>query len=574
MQRLQKAKMGILGPLQRKARDDASEPRGRARGSLSKLRSFNRDKRKEEKVHINVLAFEIANVITKLSMMWQWLDKKELEVLKTELMAPGVRILTSADIEQVWYWAALEKERELNALAAVVARLGQRCADASLHDVLNPGFVIKVASNKEMDHLITKLEGFVKGKAHHLRPLSSINSRTSNLHVEMMTMDSLIPRLASLQEEEKLVPGSRQEAIENLEQKIVAEKAQLKKLQDNSLWNQDLDKMIFNLARSVGTIRHKMVAIFGPKKSDSVFLMSPTNDLPEGTLGTSGLALHYADVVLTLDKMIRRPWLILRSSRDELYRMLPTHLKAAVRTKLRGVPRPFDMDVAADLKASLEVILDWLVPLANLTLRWQADNRFESRFVGRSKVLLVQTLFYACQDKADQSLLELLAGLSYLLSPATPPMPSILPPPLTGPKVSLATAMLLDQSAKSRRSIPPLDTSSVSSEASLTDRSEDSETDEANEDAASSIEGTPLAGTKEAAALLTKAVSDLGVSPRTSPRERKNSLPRVEKGHSGPLTRFQQQQLNGHQHPHVDDLEENVQDSRILESRELAADCL
>eukprot|EP00850_Spirogloea_muscicola_P022590 SM000302S11670 [mRNA] locus=s302:92082:95898:- [translate_table: standard] len=519
MQRLQKAKMGILGPLQRKARDDASEPRGRARGSLTKLRSFNRDKRKEDKVHINVLAFEIANVITKLSMMWQWLDKKELEVLKTELMAPGVRILTSADIEQVWYWAALEKERELNALAAVVAR-------------------------------------------------------TSNLHVEMMTMDSLIPRLASLQEEEKLVPGSRQEAIANLEQKIVAEKAQLKKLQDNSLWNQDLDKMIFNLARSVGTIRHKMVAIFGPKKSDSAFLMSPTNDLPEGTLGTSGLALHYADVVLTLDKMIRRPWLILRSSRDELYRMLPTHLKAAVRNKLRGVPRPFDMDVAADLKASLEVILDWLVPLANLTLRWQADNRFESRFVGRSKVLLVQTLFYACQDKADQSLLELLAGLSYLLSPATPPMPSILPPPLTGPKVSLATAMLLDQSAKSRRSIPPLDTSSVSSEASLTDRSEDSETDEANEDAASSIEGTPLAGTKEAAALLTKAVSDLGVSPRTSPRERKNSLPRVEKGLSGPLTRFQQQQLNGHQHPHADDLEDNVQDSRILESREIAADCL
>ncbi|PIA54806.1 hypothetical protein AQUCO_00901000v1 [Aquilegia coerulea] len=143
-------------------------------------------------------------------------------------------------------------------------------------------------------------------------------------------------------------------------------------------------------------------------------------DAPPSTLGGAALAHHYANVIIVVEKLVESPHLIGSDARDDLYSLLPTSIKAALRARLKSYLRNlassfYDTDLAADWNEALVKIIEWLAPLAHNMIRWQSERSFQQQhLISNTSVLLVQTLFFADQAKTEAAITELLVGLNYL----------------------------------------------------------------------------------------------------------------------------------------------------------------
>ena len=156
---------------------------------------------------------------------------------------------------------------------------------------------------------------------------------------------------------------------------------------------------------------------FGPKST-------VTSLAPASTVGGSALALHYANIVIVIEKLLRYPHLVGEEARDELYQMLSWSLKLALRRSLRARARStaiYDTFLAHDWRETLQkMTLAWLAPMAHNTVRWQAERSFEfeqqqqQRVVSERSVLLLQTLYFADREKTEAAVCELLVGLNYI----------------------------------------------------------------------------------------------------------------------------------------------------------------
>ncbi|OVA17875.1 Protein of unknown function DUF668 [Macleaya cordata] len=141
---------------------------------------------------------------------------------------------------------------------------------------------------------------------------------------------------------------------------------------------------------------------------------------PPSTLGGAALALHYANVIIIIEKLVASPHLIGPDARDDLYYMLPTSIRASLRARLKSYVKNlassiYDTDLAAEWSEALARILEWLAPLAHNMIRWQSERNFEQQhLVSRTNVLLVQTLYFADLEKTEGAITELLVGLNYL----------------------------------------------------------------------------------------------------------------------------------------------------------------
>ena len=141
---------------------------------------------------------------------------------------------------------------------------------------------------------------------------------------------------------------------------------------------------------------------------------------PPDTLGAAALALHYANVVVVIEKLAASPHLIGLDARDDLYNMLPASVRTALRAKLKPYSKSlasssYDPDLAKEWNDAMTAILEWLAPLAHNTIRWQSERSFEQQnLFSRANVLLVQTLYFANQEKTEAMITELLVGLNYI----------------------------------------------------------------------------------------------------------------------------------------------------------------
>ncbi|KAJ7970529.1 hypothetical protein O6P43_008703 [Quillaja saponaria] len=143
-------------------------------------------------------------------------------------------------------------------------------------------------------------------------------------------------------------------------------------------------------------------------------------DAPPETLGAAALALHYANVIIVIEKLAASPHLIGLDAREDIYNMLPTSVRAALREKLNPYTKTlaslvYDTVLAKEWTDAMSRILEWLAPLAHNMIRWQSERSFEQQnFVSRTNVLLVQTLYFANQEKTEAAITELLVGLNYV----------------------------------------------------------------------------------------------------------------------------------------------------------------
>ncbi|KAI4384072.1 hypothetical protein MLD38_009840 [Melastoma candidum] len=141
---------------------------------------------------------------------------------------------------------------------------------------------------------------------------------------------------------------------------------------------------------------------------------------PPESLGSAGLALHYANLIIQIEKLVSSPHLIGLDARDDLYNMLPTSVRISLRSRLRPYSKSldsltYDTVLASEWSEAMTGILEWLAPLAHNMIRWQTERSYEQQnLVSRTNMLLVQTLFFANQEKTEALITELLVGLNYI----------------------------------------------------------------------------------------------------------------------------------------------------------------
>lgn len=154
-----------------------------------------------------------------------------------------------------------------------------------------------------------------------------------------------------------------------------------------------------------------------------VFLFNLKHTLstaPQSTLGSAALALHYANIIILLEKLVSSPHLISLDARDDLYNMLTSSIRTSLRAKLKVFSKNsassiYDAGLATEWRLAMTRILDWLSPLAHNMIKWHSERSFEKqRVTSGANVLLVQTLYFADQMKTEAAVTELVMGLNYL----------------------------------------------------------------------------------------------------------------------------------------------------------------
>lgn len=143
---------------------------------------------------------------------------------------------------------------------------------------------------------------------------------------------------------------------------------------------------------------------------------SLTSSPPPLTLGAAALELHYANVVIAIEKLMRCHHWIFLEEREDLYRMLPASIRAALRRRLKSYAKTMNSSVADKFANMMKQRLKWLAPLAHNTIKRHSEQTLELKqhLVSRKNVLLLQTLYYANQAKIEAAITELLVGLNYI----------------------------------------------------------------------------------------------------------------------------------------------------------------
>ncbi|KAF8114903.1 hypothetical protein N665_0032s0034 [Sinapis alba] len=412
---------------------------------------------------VGVLSFEVARLMTKLLHLTHSLtDSNLLSLRDHSLSLEGLTKIVTGDETFHLSLVCAELADSLAHTADSVSRLSYRCTTPSLrsfhrlfHEFADMGRDPHgwVISCKDTESKKKKIERYVSVTTALYREMEE----TTNLENSLRKHSSQI----GIECEEE----NKKDAMKvmDLQQKIERQRQHVKYLKDRSLWNKSFDTVVLILARSVFTALARLKSVFssaaasschvGPtvvsflprslsSSSSSMNLVHPSpNDEerlktasssafleessrllkpPETTLGGSGVALHYANLIVVMEKMIKQPQLVGLDARDDLYSMLPASVRSSLRSRLKGVGfMATDGGLAAEWKAALGRILQWLLPLAQNMIRWQSERSFEQRHVAtavnsQNRVMLVQTLVFADKVKTEAAITELLVGLNYI----------------------------------------------------------------------------------------------------------------------------------------------------------------
>ncbi|MBA0862174.1 hypothetical protein Goshw_005527 [Gossypium schwendimanii] len=358
-------------------------------------------KHPNHKSNVGILSFEIASLMTKLLHLWNSLSDKAIIRLRNEsIPSEGVTKLVSNNELFLLKLACAELVENIKLVAKSISRLSSRCQDAKL---------------RCFDQCFDSFTD--SGHDFHLWALSSNDMEAKNK--KMATLIDITATLYKEMEELSIMENNLRKCncfSMKDQQRLYCQSQEVKHLKQKSLWNTTFDNVVSILVRSVFTILARLKLVFGLGffKSNSDFLKPPLD-----TLGASALALHYANLIITLEKMIRSPHLIGLDTRDELYSILPSTIRSSLRGRLKGILGFIADDplLAVEWKSAMGKILSWLSPLAHNMIKWQNERSFEHwdfNLLPKTNVLLLETLFFANKEKAEAAITELLVGLNYI----------------------------------------------------------------------------------------------------------------------------------------------------------------
>ncbi|XP_057952637.1 protein PSK SIMULATOR 3 [Malania oleifera] len=377
---------------------------------------------------LGVLAFEVAGLMSKLLHLWQSLSDHSLLLLRRDSAAlEGVRKLVSADDAFLLSLARAEISETLRHVADSVSRLSHRCRDSDLRSFRR---LFHEFGDSGRDPLLWVLPS---------KEIEAKNRRMDRLVAATAALYREMEELSQTENALRKTSPAKEHKISDLQQKNFLQRQEIKYLKERSLWSRSFDAAVSLLARSIFTLLARIKITFGvpnslPRSLSASAAVHPSSDEVKiqsngfleanskllkpaaTTLGAAALALHYSNLIIVLEKMIKSPQLVGPDAREDLYGMLPRSLRWSLRRRLRGVGFcAGDPKLAGEWKDALGKILGWLAPLAHNMIKWQSERSFEHQNLApKTNVLLFQTLYFANKEKTEAAITELLVGLNYV----------------------------------------------------------------------------------------------------------------------------------------------------------------
>ncbi|CAM6048329.1 unnamed protein product [Sphagnum compactum] len=365
---------------------------------------------------IGILAFEVANTIVKGCSLKQSLERDEIKVLKDEiLVSKGVQLLVSTDMQELMWIAAADKRDELKIFAGEVVRFGNHCRDPQWHQL-----------DRVFDRLGLTIEDSRQSKEQAdviMQNLMTLAENTAELYHEMHALDRFQMDLKHKQHEEALIISDGGDSIMLLRSEVKSQEKHVKALKKRCLWSKVLEEVMDQLVDIVYYMYQEIHDNFGP----SVLTKEAEEEYKRktGKLGTSGLALHYANIINQIESVFLKSNSITGNIRDTLYQGLSPTMKASLRSRLQQSSKK-DARSCAEIRGELSTILEWLVPVASNTTKahhgfgWVGEwantgARVDLRGMGHVELTLLQTLHHADQEKVENYILELIVLLHHLV---------------------------------------------------------------------------------------------------------------------------------------------------------------
>ncbi|RWW65468.1 hypothetical protein BHE74_00027225 [Ensete ventricosum] len=133
------------------------------------------------------------------------------------------------------------------------------------------------------------------------------------------------------------------------------------------------------------------------------------------TLGASGLALHYANIINQIDNIVSipgiqyvsRPLSLPPTTRDSLYQGLPTRVKAALRSRLQS----FDAKEEVCCTLVYAIVLSLYFPISVFFCSTEINKKPDMQ----NCIARIQTLHHANKEKTEEYILELVVWLHHLV---------------------------------------------------------------------------------------------------------------------------------------------------------------
>ncbi|CAI5994879.1 unnamed protein product, partial [Closterium sp. NIES-65] len=439
---------------------------------------------------IEIMGFEVANVIVRAINLRQSLLERDIEDLRAEVLASeGIRMLVSDDFYHVWCIAAEDKRGELRAVARDVARLGKQCLDPALHSLTQAFDALGTMDGPKGRMTSVEVEG-------ELRALEGQAQITAELYHELANLEQLQQSLDRRVKQDSDSAVNR-ELIAQMRAEMKAQEKIVKTMKKKGLWSKTMDEVVEKLVQVVIFLHDQIVDVFGADgrlmsgmppihaahtpfllplspysvEVDSKLPPSPSHcsgeggaphaghaspDLPapsmlpmhpssflsiqphyvssfplppavvkvgrlmSGTppsaadlrkLGVNGMALQYANIVNMIDTMVMRPACV-ETQREALFSALPASVCGRLkRTLLQS--QDIEQESTESIRQKMEAVLDWLVTMAENTIRFGLDSRVRARQQG------------AVQGHTDLTLLQTLLQLPITFFPSSPPAISL-----------------------------------------------------------------------------------------------------------------------------------------------------
>ncbi|XP_057468386.1 protein PSK SIMULATOR 1-like [Actinidia eriantha] len=366
---------------------------------------------------LQILAFEVANTIVKGSSLIQSLSKRSIRHLKeVVLTSEGVQHLVSKDMDELLTIVATDRREEFRNFTAEVVRFGNRSKDSQWHN-LNRYFEKRSKELAPHKHLQEEAEQM-------MQQLMTLVMCTAELYNELQAMDRIFEQDYQRKrlEEDNPFATQRGDSLAFLRTDIKSQRKLVKNLKKKSLWSRSLEEVMEKLVDIVLFLNREIQNVFGNADCEKP---SGGSLGDQKRLGPSGLALHYANIVIQIDTIVARCNSMPSSLRETLYQNLPPNIKSSLRSKLHSFHVKEGLTVP-EIKDEMEKTLQWLVPIAINTAKahhgfgWVGEwantgSGANRKAAGPIDVIRVETFHYADKEKTEAYVLELLLWLNHLV---------------------------------------------------------------------------------------------------------------------------------------------------------------
>ncbi|KAK4768569.1 hypothetical protein SAY87_003710 [Trapa incisa] len=373
---------------------------------------------------ISILAFEVANTIVKGESLLQSLSESSIQSLTETLHSKGVQSLVSTDMNELMRLAASDKREELDVFLGEVIRFGDLCKDPQWHN-LGQHF-------SKLDLGISSLESSREEAMAAIGELSLLARCTCQLYHELNVLDRFEKDYKQkLEEAERFNLPHNGGELMMLRNELKNQRKAVKGLKRKSLWSRNMDEIMVKLVEVATGIHQRIMDAFGSNGMGAEVSNQGAEECKDDRrLGPTGLALHYANMIVQIDTIASRPACLPRNVRDSLYHSLPSSIKKALSSRLQQAEDLREKLLISRVKTEMEKTSSWLVPFATSTIKahqklgWVGDwanagkeesSKSSSTSMGREPIRL-ETLYHADKEKMDLYILDLLVWLHHLIS--------------------------------------------------------------------------------------------------------------------------------------------------------------